>query len=358
MKLIRIFSVVVALHVVGGLLFFQPGCKSRPRPDTAETLPAIGEPTANLDPATAAPSAEETSRPRSSPTRPRTVSRDVDFSSGTQDLLAPLTPPSVPSYETPAPVETTTYKVRSGDSLWAIANRNGVSLRALLDANGLSESSVIQPGQELTIPAGGGSSASTRASSPAPASVPAGAATYTVRSGDSLSVIAQRHGTSVADLKTLNKLSSDVIRIDQVLLVPSGGSTAASSPASRASAGSTRVTGDGTRHVVKSGETPGAIAKRYGVSVDELMAANNISDPRRMQIGQELLIPGTSSATAGSRSAASSAPAETKPAPKPEPKPEPESEPVPPAPAEEQDVYLLPADGEGDFPIIPIEPEN
>src|SRR5690606_34615951 len=107
-----------------------------------------------------------------------------------------------------------------------------------------------------------------------------------------------------------------------------------------------------------SGETPGAIAKRYGVSVDELMAANNISDPRRMQIGQELLIPGTSSATSGSRSAASSAPAETKPAPKPEPKPEPESEPVPPAPAEEQDLYLLPADGEGDFPIIPIEPEN
>ena len=54
-------------------------------------------------------------------------------------------------------------------------------------------------------------------------------------------------------------------------------------PASRASAART--------HVVKAGEVPAAIARRYGISVQELMAVNKGIDPRRMRAGQTLNLP-------------------------------------------------------------------
>jgi len=51
-------------------------------------------------------------------------------------------------------------------------------------------------------------------------------------------------------------------------------------------------------HVVQSGETLGAIAQRYSVSVEELMRANNLSDPNVLNVGQTLVIPGSNSAPA------------------------------------------------------------
>jgi LysM repeat protein len=54
-------------------------------------------------------------------------------------------------------------------------------------------------------------------------------------------------------------------------------------PASRAPAART--------HVVKAGEIPTAIARRYGISVQELMAVNKGIDPRRMRAGQTLNLP-------------------------------------------------------------------
>jgi LysM repeat protein len=50
------------------------------------------------------------------------------------------------------------------------------------------------------------------------------------------------------------------------------------------------------RHVVKPGETLGGIARRYGVKQGEIAVANNITDPRKIQPGQELIIPAKSAA--------------------------------------------------------------
>ena len=44
-------------------------------------------------------------------------------------------------------------------------------------------------------------------------------------------------------------------------------------------------------HYVDMGESPAIVAKKYGVKVDELMKANNITDPKRVQYGQRLVIP-------------------------------------------------------------------
>src|SRR5690625_8025952 len=71
MKLIRIFGIVLALHVVGALLFIQPGCQSKPqsRPQARDTAPATG----NLSDARDIDLAvTESETPRTSPRRPST----------------------------------------------------------------------------------------------------------------------------------------------------------------------------------------------------------------------------------------------------------------------------------------------
>ena len=52
-----------------------------------------------------------------------------------------------------------------------------------------------------------------------------------------------------------------------------------------------------TIHIVQPGETLSEIAKQYGVSLDALIAANDIADPHLIKIGQELIIPGPASGT-------------------------------------------------------------
>ncbi|HLS27954.1 MAG TPA: LysM peptidoglycan-binding domain-containing protein, partial [Opitutales bacterium] len=280
----------------------------------------------------------------------------------TDDLLQPLDSRRTSSGFESAPALVTesgeTYTVRSGDSLWQIADRHGVSMQSLLSINGLSESSIIQPGQKLKLPAG--SSATRTSSSASASSRPAqaeGTTTYKVRSGDSLSVIAKRHNTTVVELKRLNNLSSDTIRIDQTLYVPEGGGNrpaARSSSSSSSSASS--ASPSGATHTVKAGETPGGIAQSYGVTVDELMSANNISDPRRMQIGQKLVIPGRTQRSGSSSSTASTRSSE----PKPEPEPVREEEPAPePEVSTDDDLFLIPFEEEDDtIPIIEILPQQ
>jgi LysM repeat protein len=113
-----------------------------------------------------------------------------------------------------AAIKRATYVVRSGDTLSHIATRKGVSLAALLKANRLSTHSVLQVGQKLRIPGKGAASAG-RAASTALATT-----TYRVRSGDTLSSIATRTRTALASIYALNRLNArSVIHPGQVLRV-------------------------------------------------------------------------------------------------------------------------------------------
>ena len=103
----------------------------------------------------------------------------------------------------------TTYTVRTGDSLYLIAKRFGVTVDQLRAANGLSHD-WIYASERLTIP----SSQSTPGSS---------GSTYTVRSGDSLFLIANRFGVTVSALRSANGLSHDWIYPGEVLRIPAGG---------------------------------------------------------------------------------------------------------------------------------------
>lgn len=121
---------------------------------------------------------------------------------------------------------------------------------------------------------------------------PADPQVYEVRRGDNLSTIASRHGVTTAELVDLNQLKDpNAIRIGQKLLLPSHARTAAPRSAERAPRAAQPVA-EGATYVVQAGDSLSKIASRHGVTVSALSAANNITDPNLIRVGQELVIPG------------------------------------------------------------------
>jgi membrane-bound lytic murein transglycosylase D len=99
--------------------------------------------------------------------------------------------------------EAQAHKVRSGESLSAIAARYGVSASLLARTNDLPSADRIRVGQTLQIP-------------------PSGTRLHTVRRGDTLGKIAERYSITISDLMRANQLDSSVIRVGQVLEIPRG----------------------------------------------------------------------------------------------------------------------------------------
>lgn len=115
-----------------------------------------------------------------------------------------------------APVENTSpgriaYKVKSGDVLGTIASRHGVSVTQVKNWNNLN-SNLIRVGQTLYIYSGNSTSSTTLADN-------SGQKTYTVRPGDSLWIISQKHSLSVEQIKRLNNLNSNNIKPGQRLII-------------------------------------------------------------------------------------------------------------------------------------------
>ena len=159
---------------------------------------------------------------------------------------------------TQRPSQRTWYRVRWGDSLSVIAHRFGTSVRQLKRLNGLS-GNVIRVGQRLRVNL---------------AVTKAGEVTwYRVRWGDSLSVIAHRFGTSVRQLKRLNGLSGNVIRVGQRLRVNLAVTKA----------------GEVTWYRVRMGDSLWSIAKRFRVSVKDLKILNNLRSSL-IRVGRRLMI--------------------------------------------------------------------
>ncbi|WGG45426.1 peptidoglycan endopeptidase [Rossellomorea sp. DA94] len=160
--------------------------------------------------------------------------------------------------------EAASYRVQSGDSLSVIAYKYDTSVSNLKNWNNLN-SDLIYVNQVLEVSAPSSSSAKT----------------YTVQSGDYLSKIGAKYDVYVAQLKSWNNLSSDVIYPGQTLIVSSGGTT--TPPAS---------TGSST-YTVQSGDTLSHIAVRYDVSVSSIKSWNGLSSDT-IYVGQKLSINGTS----------------------------------------------------------------
>lgn len=153
-----------------------------------------------------------------------------------------------------------TYTVKSGDSLWKIANEYGLTVAELKSLNGLTSDN-LSVGQVLKVSNSSGSSNSS-------------SNTYTVKSGDSLWKIANQYGVTVNELKSLNDLTSDILSIGQVLKIPSSSSS----------------NNSGSTYTVKAGDSLWNIANQYGITVDELKNLNNLTS-NTLSIGQTLKVP-------------------------------------------------------------------
>lgn len=212
---------ILAVHGVGLMALLMAGCRrEEPQaalPDQAEVtnsvpLPVFDEPT-NMP----APVAD-------------TVSNDV--------IVPP--PYTAPPVQEPIPVQMPTpslptapaneYVVAKGDTFSGIAGKFHVTVKALVDANPGVQPTKLQIGQKIHIPAPTAPATSTAA--PAASLLAAdGTQVYTVKSGDTLSRIAGRLGTTVKAIRSANGLKTDRITVGQKLKVPVKAAAPAPAPA-------------------------------------------------------------------------------------------------------------------------------
>ena len=117
---------------------------------------------------------------------------------------------------------------------------------------------------------------------------------HRIAAGDTLIAIARRYGTTVEVIRSVNDLRGNAIRAGEYLMVPKAVQSLDSYPGSaEVQLAATQTSGDGNirrEHVVASGESLGIISRRYGVSVRELAAWNNMSPRDMLRTGRTLVV--------------------------------------------------------------------
>jgi LysM repeat protein len=261
-----------------------------PTPSRATAQPARGTVSATTSPF--APSASLTRSATSLPSGTASAQASpIPAGAATPTPPAPQPVVVTVTGATASPGQFFTYTVVSGDTLAVIASRFNTTPEGIVQLNSLKDPNVLALGQQLKIPGkapvtGTGSTSTGGGTGTTGTGGTGGAtATYTVQAGDTLGKIAARYGTTVDTLKQLNALANpDVIAIGQQLKVPGGSGAAVGTP--RPATG-----GQARTYTVQKGDTLLSIARRYGLTVKQLQAANNIANPDKIFPGQTLVIP-------------------------------------------------------------------
>ena len=188
-------------------------------------------------------------------------SKDLDFLKDNYKELAEavikaiLEYKSIP-YTSPDKVVTDTYKVMKGDTLYGIAKKLDTTIDELKKINNLT-SNALSIGQILKIPTKTVDLGETEV--------------YQVKKGDTLYSIANKYGISLKELKTLNNLKNDNLKVGELLNVPSGLSLA-------------------NTYIVSPGDTLYSIAKRFFTTIDKIKKDNNLTS-NMLSVGQKLIVP-------------------------------------------------------------------
>lgn len=170
------------------------------------------------------------------------------------------------------------YTVQANDTLWEIATRYDLTVAQLTAANPDVNPDALRPGQTLAIP----SKAAPASATVATAST---GAVYTVKPNDTLWNIATKYGVFVNDLLAANPgVDPQRLMAGQILIVPGQGAKAIQAAATKAPVNA--------KYTIRPDDTLWDIAANYGLSLEELLAANPGVDPRHLMAGQQLVIPG------------------------------------------------------------------
>lgn len=194
------------------------------------------------------------------------------------------------------------YTVQSGDTLSGIALKFSTTSSKLAQLNSISNPNLIYVGQRLLVNQSSNSnSSSSGQSSSTTTNTETSSASYTVKSGDTLSGIASQYNTTVNQIVSLNQLSNpNLIYVGQVLKLKNSQTTNSSSSSS-----STAATTVGT-YTVKAGDTLSAIASRYSTSSSTLASLNSLSNPNLIYVGQVLKVSSNASTSNSTSSSANS----------------------------------------------------
>ena len=152
-----------------------------------------------------------------------------------------------------------TYIVKKGDSLYSIANKYNTTVDELKRINNLT-SNILSIGQVLKLPSDKVSDIEKEENT----------ISYTVQKGDSLYSIARKYSTTIDKIKDLNNLTTNLLSIGQVLLIPTD-------------------TNLETTYTVQKGDSLYSIAKKYDTTVDRLKQLNNLKS-NLLSIGQILIV--------------------------------------------------------------------
>ncbi|MGP5519933.1 LysM peptidoglycan-binding domain-containing protein [Psychrobacter namhaensis] len=209
------------------------------------------------------------------------VPASVDFNSAT----------STSSTSNSGSVATTNYKVKAGDTLIGIANSVGVSPTELAAVNSnFGAKARLQRGQTIKVPA---------SKELVDRQLNDKEVSYKVKSGDTLTGVAKRYNIGLSDLAAANNLTTNSnLILGRTITIPASGSAAVassttqsnSSSASTASSNGKKL-GNTENYKVQSGDGLIALARQFGVSVEDLAATNNLATNAQLQRGQTLKVP-------------------------------------------------------------------
>ena len=251
---------------------------------------------------------------------------------GAADCKCEVVAPEPPK---PAEPETVVYIVQRNDTLSKISKRFNIKMSAIYKLNPSIQGDAIRIGQKLNLPAGTevGEQKAPEVAKPAKkVYTPYTGETkeYVVKSGDTLGAIAYGNGINIRQLKELNGLSTDVLRVGQKLRIPANGKPAAPSPKAAAPAPAPAVTPAvapaepapepevvapapaepapepeatpapapeapaevaTTSYVVQEGDDMTSVSISWGVSAAAIRELNNLGDGDQLKPGQVIKLP-------------------------------------------------------------------
>lgn len=183
------------------------------------------------------------------------LKKENNLTSNTLQIGEVLRIPTKEIYEE----EENIYIVKKGDSLYSIANKYNTTVEELKRINNLT-SNILSIGQVLKLPSDKANNVEKEENT----------ISYTVQKGDSLYSIARKYDTTIDRIKDLNNLTTNLLSIGQVLLIPTD-------------------TNLETTYTVQKGDSLYSIAKKYDTTVDRLKQLNNLSS-NLLSIGQILIV--------------------------------------------------------------------